>query len=105
MSPVNGIVSPAYNVYESGARLLPSFVDALMRMPIFAQEVTRYSRGVWSSRLRFYPEGFCECFFPVAPLDEQEAIVAHIGKETGRLAALRMATERTIALLKERRRL
>jgi type I restriction enzyme S subunit len=103
VSPVKGIVSPAYHVYQPGSRLEPDFVDALVRIPIFAQEVTRYSNGVWSSRLRLYPEGFFEVFFPVPPLDEQRAIVAHVTKETGRLAALGAATERTITLLKERR--
>ena len=103
VSPVNGIVSPAYNVYHPGPRLDPSFVDALVRIPVFAQEVTRYSKGVWSSRLRLYPEGFFEIFFPVPPIDEQRAIVAHIAAETAKLDALRSATERTIALLKERR--
>jgi len=37
------------------------------------------------------------------PLSEQRAIVAHIAAETAKLDALRSATERTIALLKERR--
>jgi type I restriction enzyme S subunit len=103
VSSVNGIVSPAYNVYEPGPRLEPSFVDALVRIPVFAQEVTRYSKGVWSSRLRLYPEGFFEVFFPVPPIDEQRAIVTHIAEETQKLDALRSAAERTITLLKERR--
>ena len=103
VSPMKGIVSPAYNVYQPGPRLDPSFVDALVRIPVFAQEVTRYSKGVWSSRLRLYPEGFFEVFFAVPPIDEQRAIVAHIAAETAKLDALRSATERTIALLKERR--
>ncbi len=103
ISPMNGIVSPAYNVYQPGPRLDPNFVDALVRIPVFAQEVTRYSKGVWSSRLRLYPEGFFEVFFAVPPLEEQRAIVTHIAAETAKLDALRSATERTIALLKERR--
>jgi type I restriction enzyme S subunit len=37
------------------------------------------------------------------PIDEQRAIVAHIAGETAKLDALRAATERTIALLRERR--
>ena len=65
--------------------------------------MTRYSKGVWSSRLRLYPEGFFEVFLPVPPLDEQRTIVSHITEETGKLDALRAATESTIALLKERR--
>ncbi len=103
VSPVDGIASPAYNVYEPGDRLEPSYVDALVRLPVFAQEVTRYSKGVWSSRLRLYPEGFFEVFLPVPSLSEQRAIVAHIAEETAKLDGLRVATERTTVLLKERR--
>jgi type I restriction enzyme S subunit len=103
ISPLNGIVSPAYHVYELGPRIDPGYVDVLVRMPIFAQEVIRYSKGVWSSRLRLYPEGFFEVYLPVPPLDEQRAIVAYIAEEAGKLDALRSAAERTIALLKERR--
>jgi type I restriction enzyme S subunit len=40
---------------------------------------------------------------PMPPLDEQRAIVEHITEETAKIDALRAATERTIALLKERR--
>ncbi|MCL6539182.1 MAG: restriction endonuclease subunit S [Roseiflexus sp.] len=43
------------------------------------------------------------CRLPIPPLDEQQAIVEHITEETARLDALRAATERSIALLKERR--
>jgi type I restriction enzyme S subunit len=39
----------------------------------------------------------------VPPIEEQRAIVAHIATGTAELDALRSATERTIALLKERR--
>ncbi len=103
IAPVKGIVSPAYNVYEPGPRLAPAYIDALVRLPVFAQEVTRYSKGVWSSRLRLYPEGFFEVSLPVPPQDEQRAVVEHIARETAKLDAVRAATERTIALLKERR--
>lgn len=40
---------------------------------------------------------------PVPPPDEQRTIVEHIARETAQLDAVRAATERTIALLKERR--
>ncbi len=103
VSHVDGIVSPAYNVYRSRPQFDPTFVDALVRMPVFAQEVIRYSKGVWSSRLRLYPEGFFQVHLPVPPIDEQRAIVAHIAAETAKVDATRSATERTIALLKERR--
>lgn len=100
---VDGIVSPAYNVYTPGPRLDPDYVDGLVRIPVFAKEVTRYSKGVWSSRLRLYPEGFFEACFPVPPLEEQHEIVRHIAAETAKIDRLRAATEHSITLLKERR--
>jgi type I restriction enzyme S subunit len=103
VAPIKGIVSPAYNVYQPRERLEPAYVDALVRLPVFAQEVTRYSKGVWSSRLRLYPEGFFEVFIPVPPVEEQRAIVEHIAQEAAGLSAVQGAIERTIALLKERR--
>ena len=103
ISPTDGIVSPAYNVYVPGTSLKPSYIDALVRLPIFTQEITRYSKGVWSSRLRLYPEGLFEASFPVPPLDEQEKIVIQIRRETSHLDRLSNATGSSIALLKERR--
>lgn len=103
IAPCDGIISPAYNVYTPGPDLDRGYVEALVRMPLFAQEIIRYSKGVWSSRLRLYPEGFFEAWLPVPPLAEQRAIVAHIATATAKLDGLRAAAERTIALLKERR--
>jgi type I restriction enzyme S subunit len=103
VAPTNGVVSPAYNVYEPKPRLDPGYIDALVRLPVFAQEVTRYSKGVWSSRLRLYPEGFFEVYLPVPPLDEQGTMAKYIVAESAKIDALRAKTERTIALLRERR--
>ena len=103
VSPRCGIVSPAYNVYTPKETLDPGYVDAIVRLPVFAQEVTRYSKGVWSSRLCLYPEGLYEVSFPVPPLDEQREIAAYIADETGKLDALMAEISVTIALLKERR--
>jgi type I restriction enzyme, S subunit len=103
VATVKGIVSPAYHVYEPRQELEPAYIDALVRLPVFAQEVTRYSKGVWSSRLRLYPEGFFETYLPVPPLSEQRAIINHIANEIAKLDALRSAAEKTIDLLKERR--
>lgn len=103
VSPTDGIVSPSYNVYQPTGEIDPGYVDAMVRLPVFAQEVTRYSKGVWSSRLRLYPEGFFEVSLPVPPLREQRQIVSYLSDEGSRLDRLKAAAERTIALLKERR--
>jgi type I restriction enzyme S subunit len=103
VSRLHGIVSPAYNVYQPRERIDPGYLDALVRITAFAEEATRFSKGVWSSRLRLYPEGFFEIWVPVPPLHEQHAIVAHLASETTKLDALRVGVERTIRFLKERR--
>lgn len=100
---MNGIVSPAYHVYQPLDRLEPDYVDFLVRLPLFAQEVTRYSKGVWSSRLRLYPEGFFEVWLPVPPRDEQREIVSKIAAKCRIIDNLVSATEKAIDLLKERR--
>lgn len=98
-----GIVSPAYHVYELGPELLPGYVDALVRMPVFAKEVTRFSKGVWSSRLRLYPEGLYEVWLPVPPIDEQQEIIASIAHEREQTFELEAKLIKSISLLKERR--
>lgn len=103
VAPVDGIVSPAYNVYIPTARLEPAYLDALVRTSLFTAEVTRFSKGVWSSRLRLYPEGLHEVHMPVPSLPDQRAIVVYISAETAKLDAVRAAAEKTIGLLKERR--
>ena len=87
----------------TGPRLDPDYIDVLVRLPVFAQEVTRYSKGVWSSRLRLYPEGFFEVYLPVPSHEEQAAIVEHIFAESTKIDAMRLATESTVGLLRERR--
>ena len=103
VSPVDGIVSPSYNVYTPGTRLDPRYVDALTRLPVFAQEVMRYSKGVWSSRLRLYPQGFFTVSLPVPSVTEQREIVDHIAKWTAKLGEMHAVICSTSALLKERR--
>lgn len=103
VAPMDGIVSPAYNVYEPRTRLYPGYAAALTRLPVFAQEVARHSKGVWSSRLRLYPQEFFAIFLPVPPLAEQREIAAHVDRWTAKLDELHSATRATMTLLEERR--
>jgi type I restriction enzyme S subunit len=103
ISPLDGIVSPDYHVYKSKGEILPEFMELLCRSKPFVAEVIRWSKGVWSSRLRLYPENFFEIRFPVPPKDEQEAIVADIAAYREKTAKLIEALVDSIQLLKERR--
>ena len=98
-----GIVSPAYHVYRQQGDYDPRYIDYLVRLPNFAKEVTRYSKGVWSSRLRLYPDEFFKIVLPVPPLEEQRQIVQYLDVETAKLDELSQAIQDTIELLQERR--
>ena len=103
ISPLDGIVSPDYHVYTSKGQLLPEFMELLCRSKPFIAEVTRWSKGVWSSRLRLYPENFFEIRFPVPPKKEQQEIVAEIAAYREKTTKLTDALIDSIKLLKERR--
>jgi hypothetical protein len=47
--------------------------------------ITRHSKGIWSSRLRLYPDHFLDMVTPTPPIAEQERIVIHLGRETARI--------------------
>jgi len=88
ISGLDGIVSPSYNVYRASSGYEPMYLDFLYRTPPYVCEIGRYSKGVWSSRLRLYPDEFFEIWTITAPLSEQKAIVAHIAAEIQPIDAL-----------------
>ena len=73
-----GLVSPSYNVYTPDERLLPRFVDMAYRSLRYVLGITSESRGIWTSRLRLYPQQFLSLVTAVPPIEEQRAIAAHV---------------------------
>jgi len=101
----HGIVSPAYGVYRFDREIAdPSYFEHVFRSSAYVAEMTRYSKGVWSSRLRLYPEAFLGLSAPVPPLREQRRIVETIRRQTKGDADLREGLRQSIDLLRERRR-
>ncbi|MEV6890922.1 restriction endonuclease subunit S [Kribbella sp. NPDC051137] len=104
VSKFSGIVSPAYGVYEFTTQdAVPEYFDLLYRTPEYVCEMTRYSKGVWTSRLRLYPEAFLSLRVPLPSRAEQIEIVTTIEKELEPDRHLRDAILRSIRLLEERR--
>jgi type I restriction enzyme, S subunit len=101
----HGVVSPAYGVYRphAGAEFHPAYFNYLYRSRPYVVEITRHSRGIWTSRLRIYPEVFLRLPIVVPPLHEQRAIANHLDEQTGKIDELIAETERFIELSKERR--
>ena len=98
----DGIVSPSYNVYRFKKSCLKSdYYDALFRTPNFVSEVTRWSKGIWTSRLRLYPAGFFQINLPVPPENEQLEIGNFIIQEKEKIDRLESTITKAISLLQE----
>ena len=99
-----GIVSPAYGVYAiNKSMMLPEFFDILVRTPAYVTEMTRFSRGVTSSRLRLYPDEFLGLSSPVPPIEEQREIAERYRADSAATRAICDRLGRQIDLLEERR--
>jgi type I restriction enzyme S subunit len=104
ISPEAGIVSPSYNVYRlRNSKCEVWFYDYMFRIGSFVAEVICHSKGVWSSRLRLYPEEFFDILIPYPPLEEQRAIVRFLNRETKRIDNLIGKKQRQIEFLQEKR--
>ncbi len=102
-----GIVSPSYHVYrlrsEYALQYVPKYLDLLYRTPAYVCEITRHSKGIWSSRLRLYPDSFFEMYTVTPPLSEQYQIVAHISERLEGVHALIDRSQQFIEKLQEYR--
>lgn len=103
ISDYRGITSPDYVVFRPEHSELPGFLHFLLRTPQLTTVYLSISNGIRINQWRIEPERFASVPLFLPPLAEQRAIVEHVARETRKLDAVRAATERTIALLKERR--
>ena len=103
VAPEDGLVSPDYVVAEPVGPLSSAYANMLFHTAAFSAECARHSHGIVWDRLRLYWTGFRDIEVPLPPVQEQVEIVEKIAFEIKRLDELSKSTERTIALLKERR--
>jgi type I restriction enzyme S subunit len=103
ISGLLGITSPDYVVFCPLHREDPRFLHFLLRNHRLTTVYLSMSNGIRTSQWRIEPDRFEDLGLVLPPLGEQRAIVAYIHAKSAKLDALRLATERTIALLKERR--
>jgi len=106
VSPQDGLVSPDYAVFQAEPGVDPHYFAHLFKtellQAVFRSESTGLGTGS-SGFLRLYSESFLSLWLPCPPYQQQRAILQYVANETGKLDALRAVTERTVALLKERR--
>ncbi|MFB9164118.1 restriction endonuclease subunit S [Arthrobacter psychrochitiniphilus] len=105
VSSINGVVSPAYGVYRPHSDLDfdPKYFGYLYRSRPYIVEMTRHSRGIWSSRFRLYPEVFLRLNIVVPPVNEQQQIAAHLDEQTAKIDRLIAEAKKIVELANERR--
>lgn len=103
ISPLRGITSPDYVIYAPQHNEEPSFLHFLLRNSLLRTAYLSMSNGIRTNQWRLEPERFetLQLFLP--PAAEQRAIVHSVSRRTAHLDETSLATERTIALLRERR--
>ncbi|WP_210489047.1 restriction endonuclease subunit S [Rufibacter aurantiacus] len=103
ISPLNGVVSPAYGVYQLLSEADPKFLHYLYRTGTYLDEFARRSRGVVPSRWRMYTDDFGQVLTLLPPKEEQTAIAQFLDRKTAQIDKAIGIKEKQIDLLKERR--
>jgi type I restriction enzyme S subunit len=103
VSPVDGLVSPAYVVARPYPQVESRFFVALFRTGDYMSEIDNCSRGIVKDRNRLYWDQFKQILSPCPPPVEQAAIVRFLDWASGRLERAIRAKRKVIALLNEQK--
>lgn len=98
-----GIVSSAYGIYRQiqPDTLNPQYLEMLLKTTTYIAHYNKVSTGLHSSRLRFYSHMFMAMEIGFPHREEQDAIVAYLDLESGKLNKAVDLLEQQISKLKE----
>lgn len=101
VSDLEGIISPAYCVFDFITECNKMYYHYLLRLGIYSGAFKTASRGIIDSRLRLYPNRFYP--FPIIcpPLSEQQIIVSYITERTAKIDSLIEKLNKEIECIKE----
>lgn len=101
VSDLEGIISPAYCVFDFITECNKMYYHYLLRLGIYSGAFKTASRGIIDSRLRLYPNRFYP--FPIIcpPLSEQQTIVSYITERTAKIDSLIEKLNKEIECIKE----
>lgn len=101
VSDYEGVISPAYSVFNFTTNCEKKYYHYLLRLPAYAGAFKTQSKGIIDSRLRLYPIYFLAFKTIVPPLEEQQAIVRYIEEKTNKVNSLINELQAEIDYLKE----
>lgn len=104
ISPHNGIVSPAYSVFEVNRKKVdPNYLHYQLRIDRYVYEYRKLSKGIQESRMRLYDDYFLSMKVIVPSIQEQKLISSYLDKNTSQIDSLIEKIQKKIELLKEQR--
>lgn len=103
ISDYDGIVSPAYCVYQLIYDCNPQYIHYLFHTPQIISSFESYSYGIAEHRRRLYPTDFLRLYFPIPPKTEQNKIVDRVMEIKSESAIIIEKLKRQITLLREYR--
>lgn len=101
VSDYEGIISPAYCVFNFNEDCEKKYFHYLLRQPSYYGAFKTMSKGIIESRLRLYPVYFLAFKTIIPPIDEQKAIVDHINQKCAKINSLIVEMEAEIEYMKE----
>lgn len=102
MSEHNGVISPAYDIYEPIDRnVIPKFYHYLFRIGRFSGECYKKGRGIMEMRWRTYSDDFKSILVPDIDVEEKNRIISFLDKKVNDINSLIEKTNKQIVKLKE----
>lgn len=105
ISPQDGIVSPAYFVFDLEGNVYPAFFHLAIRSKLYVSFFGGASDGVRIGQWDLSKERMKNIPFLIPPLPEQKAIAKFLDKKTALIDKAIQIKEKQIALLQERRQI
>lgn len=101
VSDYEGVISPAYCVFNFNVDCEKKYFHYLLRLPAYSGAFKTQSKGIIDSRLRLYPQYFLAFKTIVPPIEEQRLIVDYIESKCNKADSLISDLEAEIDYLKE----
>lgn len=101
VSRLEGIVSPAYLVFDIVNELRPRYAELLFTAPFMVDQYVLASKGVGDIQRTIYEPYLRTCLVPLPPAEEQAAIVKYLAHAHARIDRTIAAKRNLVALLEE----
>ena len=101
VSGLEGIISPAYCVFDFISNDNRMYYNYLWRLEVYQGAFKTESRGIIDSRLRLYPNKFLPFPTICPPLEEQNSIVNYINEKDAKIDTLASKLQQEIEAIKE----